>query len=112
MPRLNRLHQNLTANAAHELRTPVAILSARLDAPEKPSFKNDLKRDARRIRNIVEQLLAIARAGERHDDMDKVVDIGSTPRSTVSDAALLAIRHGRQIDFEAPSTPILARGNK
>jgi signal transduction histidine kinase len=60
--------RRFTANAAHELRTPVAILSARLDAPEEPTFKTDLKRDARRIRNIVEQLLTAARlrvAGNR-----------------------------------------------
>jgi signal transduction histidine kinase len=104
--------RRFTANAAHELRTPIAILSARLDAPEETSFKNDLKRDARRIRNIVEQLLATARAGESTNDIESEVDLGATARAMVSDAALLAIRHRRQIDFETPTDPICVHGSQ
>ena len=59
--------RRFTANAAHELRTPIAVLAARLDAPEETSFKIDLKRDAYRIKYIVEQLLATLRAGGAAD---------------------------------------------
>jgi signal transduction histidine kinase len=60
----------------------------------------------------VEQLLATARAGERPGEIEHEVDLVATARSMVSDAALLAIRHRRQIEFEAPSTPVLVRGNQ
>jgi two-component system OmpR family sensor kinase len=104
--------RRFTANAAHELRTPVAILSARLDAPEKPGFKDDLKRDARRIRNIVEQLLAFARLEARPVDLSETVDLVAVAKSIVSDAVLLAIKGGRQIDLEAPALPVTVRGNR
>ncbi len=104
--------RRFTANAAHELRTPLSVLGARLDAPEEPSFKNDLKRDMRRIRNIVEQLLAAARMGEQPADLGEAVDLTSLVRSMIADTALLAIKARRQIALETPSTPVFVRGNK
>ncbi|OAI27277.1 hypothetical protein A1351_13605 [Methylosinus sp. R-45379] len=103
--------RRFTANAAHELRTPVAILSARLDAPEEPTLKNDLKRDARRIRNIVEQLLAVSRIGAHAEDAFERFDLVETTQAIVSDALLLAYRSNRQIDFIASPTPVTIRGD-
>jgi signal transduction histidine kinase len=104
--------RRFTANAAHELRTPVAVLSARLDAPEEPTLKTDLKRDARRIRNIVEQLLAISRISARPDVAFEPFDLVDAVRDNVSDALLLAYRSNRQIDFVAPREPIAIRGDR
>ncbi|BBU63700.1 two-component sensor histidine kinase [Methylosinus sp. C49] len=104
--------RRFTANAAHELRTPVAILSARLDAPEEPTLKTDLKRDARRIRNIVEQLLAISRIGARAEDAFEELDLVETARAIVSDALLLAYRSNRQIDFVAPAGTVAIHGDR
>ncbi len=104
--------RQFTANAAHELRTPVAILSARLDAPEEPTFKTDLKRDARRIRNIVEQLLTAARLERRPAESDQRIDIIAVARAMAADAALLAIRAERQIAFEAPPGELRVAGNR
>jgi signal transduction histidine kinase len=104
--------RRFTANAAHELRTPVTVLGARLDAPEEPSFKTDLRRDHRRIRNIVEQLLATARLGERNARLDETLDLCALARAMIGDAALLAVRSRRQIMLEAPDAPVLIRGNR
>jgi two-component system OmpR family sensor kinase len=104
--------RRFTANAAHELRTPVTILGARLDAPEEPSFKTDLRRDHRRIRNIVEQLLATARLGDRHARLDETIDLCALARAMIGDAALLAVRSRRRIELEAPNAPALVRGNR
>lgn len=104
--------RRFTANAAHELRTPVAILGARLDAPEEPSFKNDLKRDARRIRNIVEQLLASARLSGAAAPLGESIDLVAAAQAVVTDAALLAIKNGRQIALEAPAAPVRTHGDR
>ena len=104
--------RRFTANAAHELRTPVAILGARLDAPEEQSFKNDLKRDARRIRNIVEQLLASARLGGAATPLGESIDLVAATQSVVTDAALLAIKNGRQIAVEAPARSVRIYGDR
>ncbi|WP_018268096.1 sensor histidine kinase [Methylosinus sp. LW4] len=104
--------RRFTANAAHELRTPVAILSARLDAPEEPTLKTDLKRDARRIRNIVEQLLAVSRIGAHAEDAFERFDLVETTQAIVSDALLLAYRSNRQIDFVTSAAPVTIRGDR
>lgn len=103
--------KRFTANAAHELRTPINVLGVRLDAPEEPTFKTDLKRDHRRIRNIVEQLLASARLGEQSTRLDEVIDLVALTRTLIADAALLALKARRQIALEAPSAPVMVKGN-
>ncbi|WP_018267998.1 HAMP domain-containing sensor histidine kinase [Methylosinus sp. LW4] len=104
--------RRFTANAAHELRTPVAILTARLDAPKQPSFLVDLQGDAHRIRNIVEQLLATTRLSDSPARMDETVDLVASSRRVAADALLLAVQRGRQIEFEAPDSAVLVRGNR
>ena len=101
-----------TANAAHELRTPVAVLSARLDAPREPDFDNRLKNDVRRITHIIEQLLANARAGEKLMLFDECVDLAASARAMVDDAALLAIRDNREVEYVGPAATQIVRGNR
>jgi two-component system, OmpR family, sensor kinase len=105
-------HRRFLANAAHELRTPVMVLGARLDAPEEPTFKTGIRNDYRRIRNIVEQLLSSIRLGEKSGKSDEPIDLCSTARSVIADAALLAVRTHRQIVLEAPSFPVMIKGNR
>lgn len=107
-----RRQRLFTANAAHELRTPVAVLAARLDAPREPGFENGLKRDVHRISHIIQQLLAEARAEEQSLPLDEIVDIADSVRAMVDDAALLAIRDNREIEYLGPSTAVFIRGNK
>lgn len=104
--------RRFTANAAHELRTPVSILGARLDAPEEPTFRNDLKRDHRRIRNLVEQLLATARLGVPQSQASEDLDLCAIVRGAIADAALLALRARRTIVLEAPQEPVMVQSNR
>jgi signal transduction histidine kinase len=103
--------RRFAANAAHELRTPVAILSARLDAPEEPSFKIDLKRDVRRMRHIVEQLLAVTRLASPTEHGVDHVDLVALVRAACADAALLAIRKGRSIEIEHDGATRMVRAD-
>jgi len=107
-----RRQRLFTANAAHELRTPVAVLAARLDAPREPNFEFQLRRDVWRISHIVHQLLAEARAEEQTLPLDELVDVAASVRAMVDDAALLAIRDGREIEYLGPSGAVFVRGNK
>jgi signal transduction histidine kinase len=104
--------RRFTANAAHELRTPVAILTARLDAPKQPSFLLDLQGDAHRIRNIVEQLLATTRLSDSPARSAEEVDLVASSRRVAADALLLAVQNGRQIEFDAPNSAVFVRGNR
>ena len=99
-----------TANAAHELRTPVAVLQARIDAmaPTAPD-RTALARDARRLRLLVDQLLAVARLDHREAALDSPVDLVATVRAMVADCAPLALRTGRAVAFHsrAAAVPVL-----
>lgn len=101
-----------TANAAHELRTPVAILRARLENPEERGFRIDLQRDTRRIQTIIEQMLVAARLTEGQAPEDQDVDLSATARGIVADYSPLIFKAGRRIAFEAPDAPVRLRSNR
>ena len=101
-----------TANAAHELRTPLAIMRARLEDTEEPTFKSDLMRDASQLQAIVEQMLIAARLTEHQAALDSEVDLVKTIRRVVSDYLPLAIECDRKIEFEAGAARIVTRGNQ
>jgi signal transduction histidine kinase len=100
-----------TANAAHELRTPLAILRARLQNAEEPSFKTDLEQDVSRLQTIIEQLLITARLGEGQASIDEEVDLVESVWAVVAGRTPLAIRCGRQIEFETIGAHCRIRGN-
>ena len=102
-----------TANAAHELRTPVAVLQARIDAmaPTAPD-RTALARDARRLRLLVDQLLAVARLDHREAALDSPVDLVATVKAMVADCAPLALRTGRAVAFHSLATTVPVLGDQ
>lgn len=99
-------------NAAHELRTPLTIMNARINNPEKPTFKRDLSRDMRRLRNIVEQLLVYARLGRDAEPVDETFDLIELVQSLVDDYALVAVKNARGIAFETEAETLSMRGDR
>lgn len=98
------------ANAAHELRTPVAVLTARLDAPRPETFVSDLQRDAHRMKCVVEQLLATAQLDSGREYALSAMDLAANARAVSADAALVAFQSGRNIEFDAPPSPVMVMG--
>lgn len=93
-----------TANAAHELRTPVAILQARIDTmPHGALDHAALASDVRRLRLLVDQLLSVARLDHRESPLDAPIDLVASVRDLVADCAPLALRNGRNVAFHALS---------
>ncbi|MBG0812442.1 HAMP domain-containing histidine kinase [Methylosinus sp. H3A] len=104
--------RRFTANAAHELRTPVAVMRARLENSEEPSFKLDLMRDATRIQAIIEQLLINARIEEKHVSTDQSVDLVDVVSQVVADHTPLALRLDRRIEFDCDADHVLVLGDR
>jgi signal transduction histidine kinase len=100
------------ANAAHELRTPVAILMERLDEPMETGVLTKLRGDAERIRNIVEQLLAAVRLDRGHGRPDEICDLACITESIVDDHALIAVKMKRQLALETDGQSSFIRGDR
>lgn len=98
-----------TANAAHELRTPIAILDARADAVNDDALKREIKRDVRRMRTVVDQLLLLARRSSNEDDDAPSIDLGEAVRSIAGNYLPIAIANGRRLELDAPTPPVIAR---
>lgn len=93
------------ANAAHEMRTPVTVLSTRIEHLENGTDRSLLARDVRRLATLVEQMLAIARLGELRGRKLTTVDAVELVRTLIADYAPLVIGAGCAIRLEAPDGP-------
>lgn len=105
-----RLQQEFTADAAHELRTPLAVLRARVDSLPEQKGLDALKADIDVMGHVVSQLLEIAElenAGLRIDDR---VDLYAVAADVVSMVAGVAIAQGKEVALTGGS--VLVRGNE
>ena len=115
---LNRLdsgverQRRFAANAAHELRTPLAVMRARLENAKASLLRSELLGDASHLRSIVEQMLISTRLAEGQVALDQRVDLDRTLRQLVSDLVPLAMDCGRFLEFEGVGSPLVTRGNQ
>ncbi|ADH87895.1 integral membrane sensor signal transduction histidine kinase [Ancylobacter novellus DSM 506] len=105
------VERRFTTDAAHELRTPVAVLMARIDMlPEGPA-KESLVLDTARLSRSVSQLLQVARLDAKPLAIDEDIDLARVVRHAVALLGPLAMQDGRRMEMTAPNRPIMVRGN-
>lgn len=83
------------ASAAHELRTPIAILRVKVDAAEDAATRN-LGADVERLANLAEQLLDLQRLDVV--GRDDQIDLAALVRRVAADLAPLLIAAERTIE--------------
>ncbi len=99
-----------TAEVAHALRTPLAVLSARLDTLSSASEVAVIRPDIEAMIRLVNQMLAAAQADNLVVDQNNAFDLAATARDVVASMAPLAIREGRAIAQEG-SEHVPVRGD-
>lgn len=110
--------QRFTADASHELRTPVSVLLAQTQsalARERPAaeYRETLEacqNAAQRMRGLIESLLALARLDAGQDEMERVpFDLARTAAECVEHVRPLAA--GRSIQLHADLAPAKTVGD-
>lgn len=105
------LQRRFTADAAHELRTPLAVLLAHVDLLEDKQTAKELRADVRAMSRVVDQLLSVARLESGELNFSAPVDLKEMAAEVVRRLAPLIIGQGLQIALRAPSEPVEILGN-
>ncbi|WP_375314459.1 HAMP domain-containing sensor histidine kinase [Bradyrhizobium sp. A5] len=103
-------HKRFVADAAHELRTPIAILNTRLESLAPGPDKTRLLEDSARLATLAEQLLDIQRLDRCGHPFTRV-DLVRIAQGAAADLAPLAIAAGYELALDAPATPIETMGD-
>lgn len=92
------------ASAAHELRTPIAILRLKVDTAVEPATRK-LSTDVARLSNLAEQMLDIQRMDVNRSD--ERIDLAGLTRRIAADLAPLLIASDRTIEVQNEGKPSL-----
>lgn len=103
---LDRLEDGLdrqkefNANAAHQLRTPLAVLSANVQSLDDPAAIDRLKIDVDHMTRIVSQLLLTAQLDNSTIDFEEIVDLDELVADVAANLGPLAINVDKSIRLE------------
>ncbi len=106
-----RLQREFTADAAHELRTPLSILRTRVETLDDPRVAKALHLDIEAMSRVVGQLLDIAELEAFAIDPSEVADLQGACAEVAESIAPLALEQGREIALLGATTPVWVKGN-
>jgi len=105
-----KLQKEFTADAAHELRTPLAVLRARIDSLPGQTGLAALKSDIEVMSHVVSQLLEIAELENPTLRIDDRVDLYAVSSDVVSMIAGVAIAQGKEVALTGESVWVKGNG--
>lgn len=91
--------RGFTANAAHELRTPLSIMQLSLDRLPPGRVRDELQADTQHMTRLVEQMLDLAQADALAADLLEEVDLADVGREVVASMAPKAFANRRDLQF-------------
>jgi len=106
-----RVQREFTADAAHELRTPLSILRTRVDTLDDRSIANALLADIEAMSRIVGQLLDIAELDVLVVDPDDRADLREVCAEVAEFIAPLALEQNKDVALLGTNAPVWVKGN-
>ena len=106
-----QLQRGFNADAAHQLRTPLAVLLANIDALDDMTIANRLRADVEHMGRIVSQLLLVAKLQTLSIDLNEVVELNSAAADIAAKLAPLAIASLKSMELITADSPIFIRGS-
>jgi signal transduction histidine kinase len=106
-----RIQRDFTADAAHELRTPLSVLRTRLDLLKDRDAIKALQRDVDGMAHVVSQLLEIAELDSFVVDPQESADLSSVAADIAEFVAPLALAQGKDIALSGATEPVWVKGN-
>jgi two-component system sensor histidine kinase TctE len=110
-----QMQQRFLADAAHQMKTPLAGLRTQAELALRETDPHELKRTLRNIAasterstHLINQLLALARAEYQATDPSafEVIDLSRLARDLVRDYVAEAIARGLDLGFESADSPV------
>lgn len=106
-----RAQREFTADMAHELRTPLAIMRARVDTMEDVPLRRSLEADIVNMTRTVNQVLDIAELEAFVVGGDSKADLQAVCVDAVTFMAPLAVDSGKTIALTGAEAPVWVRGH-
>ena len=105
------MQRQFLRQAAHQLRTPMTVLSARVDLLDDPKLADMLRGDVKEMARIVSQLVQLNELDQLPDCDAKVADLGAVAEAVRDELAARAARRGITIALAGPTPPVLVAGD-
>jgi len=106
-----QVQREFTADAAHQLRTPLAILKTRLSLMDENEHTEALTNDVRRIGRLVSQLLNIAQFDNLTVADEESADLRAISLEVVTMLAPWVVEQGKSMEVDGFEGPVWVRGN-
>ena len=106
-----RRQREFTADTAHELRTPLAVLKMRSDAVTDPVMAKSFRRDIDAMTRVVNQLLELAELEDSITELNELVDLRTVCAEVVALVAPVALNQQKQIALTGTEKPVWVMGN-
>ncbi|MBS0518179.1 MAG: HAMP domain-containing histidine kinase [Proteobacteria bacterium] len=105
------LQKEFTSDVAHQLRTPLAVLSLEIVGLSAGDARDRIKREIEELADLVNQLLQFAQAEAAMARQRYAVDIAEAARKVCEDLAGDALMAGKHIEFDAPDVGVAIFGH-
>ena len=106
-----RAQREFTADAAHELRTPLAILRTQIDMIADGEAVQSLRHDVESMSRLVNQLLEMSELETFEIDPGELADLVATASDTAAFLAPLALSQNKTLAVGGARAPVWVRGN-